>query len=134
MFHLPITTLAWRRIGVEPLILLISSNQTRSKLAKKTLEYLDKLKATTMHIQVESGYERLAAMTSRLFVGLLPDSMLRDDDFAMSSDSDLYPINREYYKVGDNEQRIKVWNAFCCGTFHQNNRSYTMHPLGHVGK
>ena len=73
MFHLPIAALAWGRISIKPLILQVSSNQMRSKLVNKTLEYLDKLKAIQMHIRVEPGYEKLAAVTSRLFFGLLPD-------------------------------------------------------------
>ena len=117
MFNLPFVALAWRRIGIEPIILLVKSNSTKpSELTNKTIEYLDKFKIKIVYIQSPDGYDVTVAMLSRLFVGLLSESTIKENDFILTSDADLIPINKNYYAI-DNSNHIRAWNAFCCETF-----------------
>ena len=133
MFNLPFVALAWRRIGIEPIILLVKSNSTKpSELTNKTIEYLNKFKIKIVDIQSPDGYDVTVGMLSRLFVGLLPQSIVKENDFILTSDADLIPINKNYYAI-DNSNHIRAWDAFCCEPFMFEKKNYNMYPLSHIG-
>ena len=117
MFHLPLTASAWRRIGFEPIIFLVSSNHSNiNPLAAKTLEYLNLFNITVVKIPSLPQYEVIAGMMARLFVGLAPKNLINDEDFVITTDSDLFPVNKDYYSFV-NDGLIKLWSADCCGDF-----------------
>ena len=133
MFNVPLVSLAWRRVGYEPIILIVYSNTTQfNLLVNKTIEFLDKFKIKYLFIKSPPDYDVMVGMLSRLFIGLLPESMLASNDFILTSDSDLFPINRDYYNF-ENTYEIRAWNAYCCGKFIYENDQYTMFPLSHIG-
>jgi len=74
----------------------------------------------------------MTAMLSRLFVGLLPANLASENDFIITSDSDLYPVNNNFYNTINNDA-LKVWNANCCGIFKHENKSYQMYPISYIG-
>ena len=133
MFNLPFVALAWRRLGIEPIVLLVKSNITKPKeLTNKTIEYLNKFRVKTVYVQSPDNYDVTVGMLSRLFAGLLPRSMVKDQDFVLTTDSDLIPIDKNYYSI-DNSNHIRAWNAFCCEPFTFENKEYNMYPLSHIG-
>ena len=117
-FNLPITVLAWRKIGIEPLVIVVkTSGQEINPLARKSIEYLELFRIQLLVIDSEPGYEMTTSMLIRLFVGLVPDHLIRDDDLIISSDTDLIPVNRNYFKVDTRKlthPSVVIWNAFCC--------------------
>lgn len=134
-FYLPITATSWRRLGVEPVVILVKSNSTdeNNELYKKVLEYLKILNIITVNIDSPPNNELIIGMTARLFVGLLPDEIVKDDQFIMTSDTDLLPIKESYYNIAESKDKIVLWNAFCCGSFSHKNVQYEMYPIGHIG-
>lgn len=132
IFNLPYVTLAWRRVGYEPIVLLINSSNVKSNpLSNKCLEYLNKFNIKIVNVEAPANYEILVGMLSRLFIGLLPD-FVQDNDFIITSDIDLIPINKDFYNIL-NKNDLVVWNAYCCGVFRYKNLDYTMYPLSYIG-
>jgi len=126
LFNLPMVCLAWRRLNFEPIVLIVSSKLSQiNKLANKSIEYLKFFNVKIVNVEAPSNYETMTGMLSRLFIGLLPDELAAANDFLITSDSDLYPINKEYYNILNNDA-IKAWNAFCCGVFQHENNHYEM--------
>jgi hypothetical protein len=98
MLHAPYCALAWRRLGYEPLLFIVKpQNDTLSPLTAKTVEYLTKLKIRVMYIDAPVSYIKHVAMLVRLFVGLLPDEVAADQDLILTSDTDFFPLNRNYF-------------------------------------
>lgn len=130
-FNLPMISVAWRRIGFEPVVLIIYSNLNQAnKLANKTIEYLNSFNVRLVYVKAPPGYETTISMLSRLYVGLLPN--VAENDFLITTDSDLYPIRKSYYDYMD-ENALKVWNAYCCEKFIYENEYYEMYPISHIG-
>ncbi len=140
-FQLPMIVKAWQRIGFQPIVILVTQTYpVQDKLALQCIIYLIRFKAKLVYLISPPGYEVLLSMTSRIFIGLIDSQegkYLQDDDFVVTSDSDLYPINKAYYldniMSSNYEQSIYLWNAFCCGEFMFENKSYSMFPIGHIG-
>lgn len=133
IFHLPMVCLAWRRIHFKPIVLLVTSELSRmDKLVNKSIEYLRLLNIKTVNVKSPKNYETMIGMLSRLFSGLLPDDLVSPNDFVITTDSDLYPINKDFYNIL-NTNAITIWSAGCCGGFKHENKSYEMIAMGHVG-
>ena len=132
-FHLPFVLLTWRRVGYEPLFIIVTSNLTQVPSENEfTLKVLvEQLKARVFYFKTKETFETTSAQISREMVGLLPNSYVTDEDFVITSDADLYPIKRVHYEVTDDEN-IKVWNADCCGLFKHQEKNYTMYPMGRL--
>ncbi|CAF0915421.1 unnamed protein product [Brachionus calyciflorus] len=136
-FYLPFAAEAWRKIGFEPIVLLISSHETslngfnnNNPPAIRTIEYLKDMGATLKLIKSDKNYGLVTAMLCRLFVGVIDELM--DEDYVLTSDSDLIPVGSNYYRIEDMEA-ITAWNAFCCGNFDFKKRTFQMYPMGHIG-
>ncbi|RNA32007.1 hypothetical protein BpHYR1_053322 [Brachionus plicatilis] len=136
-FYLPFAAQAWKRLGFQPIVLLVSTEQgdlnnfnNQNGPALKTIKYLKKLGATVKLIKSQKYYGLMTSMICRLFVGAL--DFLDEEDYVVTSDSDLMPIRSQYYEIKDMEA-ITAWNSECCGNFMHKNRSYKMYPMGHIG-
>ena len=136
-FYLPMLVEAWRRVGYKSIIFLVSSTdsnlenfQSNIPAAMKTVEYLKKLDVKLILIKSDPHYGVMTSMISRLFVGAI--DFLDDEDYVLTSDSDLIPISMTYYKVQDYDA-IGAWNGFCCGSFNLKNKTYEMYAMGHIG-
>jgi hypothetical protein len=112
MFYLPIVCEAWRRVGYEPLILVVidatlnneqpSNNQAfRTHLLPlqlKVLEYLRTLRVNVLYVKALHDYEVTLAMIARIFVGFLSKAYVSNTNaFILLSDADLIPINATFY-------------------------------------
>lgn len=132
MFTLPMAAQSWRRLGFEPIVLVAQASEP-NKLAKVVLKYLDILKIKVVNIKLDvENYEVLIGMVSRLFCSLLPDDLVSDDDFIITSDTDLFPINEKYFRI-DAQETIKLWNHGICEDFEYKRKMYEMHTLLHIG-
>jgi hypothetical protein len=134
MFHLPMAAVSWRRLGHEPIIGIVSSDfDNLPKIALKTIEYLNLFEIQMVKVPCEKDYDVVTAMVGRIFCGLLPDDIVGDDDFIFLTDSDIYPISFELFKIDDVENKIISLNGFCCGNFQYKNQSVPMRPMGYIG-
>ena len=133
MFQIPLVTQAWRRLNFEPIIFVVAYNNTPNKLAEVVLKYLKILNVKVVNIQTKvNNYEVIIGMVSRLFCGLLPDYLVKDNDFIITSDTDLFPISEDYFTF-DSSDSIKLWNHGSCDDFEYRNKMYEMHTLLHIG-
>jgi hypothetical protein len=135
MFNLPMVCLSWRRIGFEPIVLIVNSSSSSSSSnpqADLTIHYLNLFKIRIIFIQSLNEYEKIVSMLVRIFAGLILN--LSNNDILITSDSDLYPVNRKYYEIinNNNNESIYVWNAFCCGYFKHDNENYRMYPISSI--
>lgn len=133
-FHLPYICLSWRRVGIEPIVILVSSSFSNlTYTARKTLEYLDKLGVKQYNLKVKKNYDRILSMHSRIFIGLLPNNFTNDEDYLITTDSDLLPLSSNYYNFFSNDDKIKVTNSDCCANFKFKLNEYKMYPMGCIG-
>jgi len=137
-FYLPITCLSWRLINYEPIVLAVTSKLTSSNdLAQKTLEYLRLLKIKIFFIQSVDYYEKMTGMLSRLFIGLLDDNEITDECLLFQTDSDLLPINKNFYQKIDKSDSIKLLDVSSfqspIGKFKYKNKDYEMFYMCHIG-
>ncbi len=129
-FHLPIVLLSWRRVGFEPLFVIVHSEKQKfDSFTKLTLSFLNQLDAKIVFLISADSYEVTTAMIAREMSGVVSEDILKDYDYVITSDSDLYPIDYTYY-TNLNDGSIRVWNADCCGLFEYEHRSYSMFPMG----
>lgn len=132
-FYLPLASLAWKKIGYSPIVFLVSSNfNDINYLSKKTIDFLDEIGVQTVKIKSIDGYQKLTSKLSRIFSGFVNDKIINENDYIITSDADLIPINKAYYQVNDIE-KITVWNSDCCKSFDVEGNSIKMYPLSHIG-
>ncbi|RNA21662.1 hypothetical protein BpHYR1_032652 [Brachionus plicatilis] len=136
-FYLPFITMAWSRLGFQPIVLLVTTKDgdlnnfnNQNGPAMATVKYLIDLGATLKLVKSDEGYDLMTSLICRMFVGAL--DFLGEEDYVITSDSDLIPIMPEYYETEDTDG-ITAWNSECCGRFTYKNRSYQMYPMGHIG-
>jgi len=140
-FYLPIVCLSWRLINYEPIIISVYSNSTPiSKQAKKTIEYLNLYKIKIAYLKTESNYERTTGMLARLFVSLLNEDFVKNNDIIFQTDADLVPINKKYYhSFNKDPNSIKFFDiqnfALPMGTFRYSpeDKDYQMFLMMHIG-
>ena len=90
-FHLVIVAVSWRAVGFEPIFLIVYSDSTKfDKFDNLTIKYLNHLNANIIYIKSLPSYEITTAMIIREMVGILPDKIVKDNDFIITTDSDLY--------------------------------------------
>ena len=129
-YHLPIVVLAWRRVSYEPIFIVVRSRAVNASRENEfTLAVLARLRAKVFFFEAQERFETTSAMIAREMVGLLPEELVGDGDFVVTSDADLYPVSARHYDVGGDEA-IKIWNGKCCGLFKHRERNYTMFPMG----
>lgn len=132
MFQLPMVAQSWRRVGYEPIVMIIVSDLSDfNYLAQKTIDYLNVLNITVLNVYSEPNYEVMTSMISRLLIGIIPDNIIKDSDFVITTDADLYPIKNSYYEM--KYENINLWNYDCCGYFMYNKKRYKMYSMCHVG-
>ena len=158
LFYLPMTCESWRRIGFEPIIILVLTevNETfidlntfnyRSEINKnklisanlsllqlKVIEYLNRLQVKIFYLRSFKNYEAQIGMLARLFIGYISNDYITDDnDYIILGDTDLIPINLEYYDFEYKNDAITIWNAFCCKKFEHKKFLYREYPMSHIG-
>lgn len=157
MFYLPMTCESWRRIGIEPIIIIVISdvndsfvdletynykseingkliNANLSILQLKVLEYLNRLKVKIFFFRSFKNYEAQLGMLARLFIGYISNEYIaNENDYIIMSDTDIIPINHKYYDIDYSNDSISIWNAFCCSNFKYKNLHYSEYPMSHIG-
>ena len=138
-FNLPVVVHSWRRLNIEPVIAIIYDDvhfkYKENSSAAHVIKYLEKINIRIISLNVDQNNSIVISQVIRLFGGILSNDILNDQDFLMTSDSELAPLKLNYYHVNLNTSnpKITLWNAFCCGSFSFENKMYEMYPIGHIG-
>ena len=136
-FNLPAVVFSWRRLSIEPIVLIIyddlNCKYKENSSSATILKYLESLNVQVISINADSNNSIFISQNVRLFAGIFPDDSLTDQDFVMTSDSELAVFRSSYFNVdlSKNGSKITVWNAFCCSNFRfSDDQEYPMYPLG----
>jgi hypothetical protein len=134
VIYLPLCALAWRRIGYEPILILIEKEPLEhfSKITNKTMEYLNLFGVKIFVVNSPPDYENHISQLVRLYVGLLPASLVKENDFVLISDSDIIPVNRNYFNFF-NTLSIVILNAYSGSEFEYKGKQYYMYPMSYIG-
>lgn len=133
-FNLPLTALAWERIGFRSVVLIVGSRceWENDPALSLVLSYLEARRAAVIFVSSPLEYRPTLSQTARAFAVNLPGFPGNGGDFLITSDSDLWPLRREHYVPRPNMDIVLVHGG-CCGSFQMNNKSYPMYPMSNIG-
>ncbi|CAF3939949.1 unnamed protein product [Adineta steineri] len=133
-FYTPITASSWNRVGYQAIVIFVGDftlpNVLTARL-KLSRAYLKHVGAHVLDVQCNASYAVKLSQLVRVFSGFLPDSIVHDDDYILTGDSDLMPLKINGYTLTNGTDGF-IFNALCCGTFKRRGKSYRMYPMGHI--
>lgn len=129
-FYLPLTVLAWQRVGFNSIVVIIGERQywLDHPTLSFVLESLSGFNETVRVVFIPAKPENqlLLSQTSRLFVANM--NLVRKSDYIITSDADLWPLSASHFVPRANKSLILV-HSHCCGDFQFNKSSYRMIPM-----
>lgn len=136
-YYLPYVALAWRRIGFEPFILLVGSDEIFKKMLLINLLKND-LKIKYDVINADKSRSISTSQLIRLFGGYISyESNTTEDLFILAADADLLPITRHRFEIYTNHSNyILAINAYCCPNEDFSYKNYShipYYPMSYVG-
>ena len=131
-FLLPLTTLAWRRIGYGSVVLIVGdlqkwrSTPARNHILESTLEQ----GAIVVFLQgVPSVNSVMLSQVGRLFAAAFVPFNGSSDSVLVTSDADIWPVKASTYDLSSGRSSVVSINAFCCGYFRHNGTAYRLLPM-----
>ena len=116
-YNLPLTTLAWKRMNFETLVLLTVNTKKIDNNARVLWKYIDQtlrhFGAIPIYFDVPSHMKARLGQVLRLVAG---DLGLSDNDFVVTGDADYWPLMRTRLDI-EEDKDVLLLNAFCCGKF-----------------
>lgn len=100
LFPLPITARLWRRVGLEPLCLLVGTQEgwRADPPAAECLEELLRLQAAVEFVKPAVGFRKATTgQLCRLFAARLP--WLEGTDTILTADADMWPLSEQYFRM-----------------------------------
>ncbi|CAF3454860.1 unnamed protein product [Rotaria sp. Silwood1] len=137
IFYTPITAAAWQRIGYDVIVIFVgdfttnNNDRSLSKQLNITRTLLKRLDVHVIDFQCNSSYSIKISQLVRIFTGFLSDSIIKDTDYIITTDSDIIPMRKDDYILKNNRDGF-IYNAFCCGTFTRRGKVYKMYPMSHI--
>ncbi|CAF1471008.1 unnamed protein product [Rotaria sordida] len=136
IFYTPITAAAWQRIGYQPIVIFVgdfihNSEASLSSQLNLTRNLLKRLGVHIIDFQCNQSYSTKISQLVRIFTGFLPDKIVNDIDYIITTDSDIIPMRKNDYEIKNNTNGF-IYNAFCCGTFKRREKTYQMYPMCHI--
>ena len=133
LFNLPMTTLAWKRFGFRTITILTVDYNNIQPAALHLMKHVDKtlrrLNAVVFYFHMPSHMKVRLSQMLRLVGGQF--DIVKDDDFLMTSDADLWPLDPRRYKINSGKG-IYVNNMMCCGQFMFNGKKYREYPMSNI--
>lgn len=100
VFHCVPTVMSWKRIGFKVIVFIALDYQRlshrASKLLKFVLKHMTQLETKIVYIDVKEEFTLRLSQNIRMFTSHLVRT-LRSNDFIITGDSDLWPINKASY-------------------------------------
>ncbi len=133
LFPLPLTALAWKRIGFGSIIIIVGdSKKWKTTLLSHVYSNLQKLDCVFVFLNISEQNEVMLSQTSRVLVANLLN-VSEKEPYLVTTDADMWPIREEIYRLPQGKD-VLLLNTGCCGSFqHTNNRTYQMLPMVYVG-
>lgn len=134
VFLVPLAILAWKRIGFETIVLIAGKEEDwliDSRL-KLILTYIQEMHSLYIFLDISEHQKVMMSQVSRIFAGSLLSDVLNEDDYLITSDVDLWPLEAPHYHL-KLDRDILVLNSECCGSFVFKDQFYRMVPLGNFG-
>jgi hypothetical protein len=136
-YYLPFISLAWRRLGFEPIVFLVGSQEKFLRMPLINL-LKNEFKIQYHFINIDSSRSISTSQIIRLFGGFILNEYHSNKDlFILISDVDLLPVSRHRFEISSNKTNyILAVNAYCCpeerfsyGDF----RNIHYYPVSYVG-
>ncbi|CAF1965509.1 unnamed protein product, partial [Rotaria magnacalcarata] len=134
IFYAPLIVAAWRRVGYEVIVIFVGDfhlPEATSPRFNITRRFLRRMGAIVLKIQSNVSYATKISQLIRVFVGLLPTAVVKDEDGLITTDADLIPINSGQYEFDPRSDGFLI-NPLCCGNFQRRGSIYRMLPMSHV--
>jgi hypothetical protein len=136
-YYLPFIALAWRRLGFEPVVFLVGSEEKFIQMPLINLLKND-LKIRYHFINIDSSRSISTSQIIRLFGGFMSyDNHTTKDLFILIADVDLIPISRYRFEINSNQTNyILAVNAYCCPDdkfSYENFRNIHYYPVSYIG-
>lgn len=145
IFLLPLTALAWKRIGFDSIIIIAGSEDVwhSDPLLHLVLTCARELDAVVVFINVHPANAVMVSQASRIFAanilvkaatagGSGGNCSLMDNIYLVTSDADLWPISSSAYDLPAGVDVLSL-NSLCCGTFQHHSETYRMIPMANIG-
>ncbi len=112
--YLPITAACWKKLGYECLVILVGTPQqwNRSPAHRVVLEALMPWAGKIVWMPELEGHKtHVVSQVSRIFAA---GCSLAADDYLLTSDADMWPLDRAYFHKQDPSRPFHVWyrNAY----------------------
>lgn len=136
IFYLPLTTLAWKRIGFDSVILVVgSSNESLlDPLIRYVLSRCLELEAVLIYIYSPPGYALTISQFGRLFAANILSTKFHDTEwvYLIASDVDFWPLQSDIYRLRS-DMAILSLNVNCCAQFLHNGVQYKRPVISNIG-
>ena len=133
-FYLPLTVLAWDRIGFKSIVIIVGRRIEWSAhpLLSHILLHLEAAQANIIFLNATDDNGRMLSQTARLFAANMKELAHKNEEYLITSDSVLWPFREAHYTPEPLKKLILV-HSHCCGSFPFRNRSYRMIPMSNIG-
>ena len=135
-FPLPLTVLAWRRVGFRCIVILVGTKDSWISKSGGKLIYdkLIELEAIVVFMEASEKSQTMISQVSRVFVPAIlgMDTRITNDTYVITSDADLFPVNKQLYKLTNNSDILSL-NSDCCRPFNHKGKNYKMLPMANIG-
>jgi hypothetical protein len=136
-FYLPLTVLAWQRIGFESIIVIIGekSEWQSHPILYHVLDTLERLPvATVLFMSGKIENRMMLSQVVRICVANMNRFPGRSSDFVMTTDSDMWPLRKQHFYLPKGVNRsIILLHSDSFGPFNFGDRSYKMLDMMNVG-
>ena len=136
-FYLPMTALAWERIGFRSIIVIAGYRHEweNDPTFSLVLSYLAMRKATVIFVPSKNQHRTMISQTARILSHNLAGFPAADSDYVITTDADLWPIHREHYLPHHSSSNCKLTllHSDCCGYFQWNGTTYREYPMMNIG-
>ncbi|CAF4385803.1 unnamed protein product, partial [Adineta steineri] len=96
------TASSWNRVGYNAIVIFVGDftlpNVLTARL-KLSRAYLKHVGAHVLDVQCNASYAVKLSQLVRVFSGFLPNSIVHDDDYILTGDSDLMPLKINGYTL-----------------------------------
>ncbi len=133
-YNLPLTALAWERIGYKSIVLIIGyrCEWENDPALIHVLSHLEERDVKTIFLNSPLKYRTTLSQTARAFAVNIIDFPIKDNDYLITTDSDLWPLRMKHFIPRENASIVLI-HADCCGFFNFNNVSYPLYPMSNIG-
>lgn len=109
-YNLPLTALAWQRIGFKSIALIIGSRceWENDPTLRLVLARLEERRGIAIFIESPLEYRQTLSQTARVFVANMKEFPGKDNDYLITTDADLWPLRKERYVPRPNMDIVYV--------------------------